>query len=113
MGNGDKSEEIDLIVFFNLIGNFFSRVFGFFKSILQSILSVIVFLLRALIDNFKIIAIFLVISVIAGYALEKMRPETYESSMFVKPYFDSKYQLVNNIEYFNALLSNEEYDTFT
>ena len=111
--NGDKSEEIDLIVFFNLIGNFFSRVFGFFKSILQSILSVIVFLLRALIDNFKIISIVLVLSVIVGYGLEKMRPETYESSMFVKPYFDSKYQLVNNIEYFNALLSNEEYDTFS
>ncbi|MBR9844594.1 MAG: hypothetical protein GYB35_00085 [Algicola sp.] len=109
----DKSEEIDLVVFFNLIGNFFLRIIEFFKSIFQSIVSFIVFILRAIIDNLKIISIVLVISAIVGYGLEKIKPKVYESSMFVKPYFDSKYQLVNNIEYFNALLSNEEYDTFS
>lgn len=109
----DKSEEIDLVIFFNLIGNFFSRIINFFKSIFRSILSLIVFVLKAIIDNFKIISAALVLSVLIGYGLEKVRPEVYESSMFVKPYFDSKYQLVNNIEYFNSLLQNEEYSTFS
>jgi hypothetical protein len=111
--NSNKSEEIDLVIFFNLIGNFFSRIIGFLKSIFRSIVSFFVFILKAIIDNFKIISIVLIIAAIAGYGLEKLKPKTYESSMYVKPYFDSKYQLVNNIEYFNALLSNEEYAAFS
>ncbi|WP_299223569.1 hypothetical protein [uncultured Psychroserpens sp.] len=110
--NKNKSEEVDLIVFFNQIGNFFTKIYNFIKSIFKSILSVFVFLLKAIIDNFKLIMIVLFCSAIIGYALEKYMPDVYESSMFVKPYFDSKYQLVNNINYFNALLANEEYDTF-
>jgi hypothetical protein len=113
LSNETKSDEIDLVVFFNLIGNFFSRIFEFFKSIFKSILSFFVFILKALIDNLKIISIVLVLSAIVGYGLEKAKPNVYESSMFVKPYFDSKYQLVKNIEYFNALLSNKEYGTFS
>jgi len=109
----DKSEEIDLIIFFNLIGNFLSRIIDFFRSIFRSILSFFVFILRALIDNFKIISVVIIITAIIGYGLEKLSPKTYESSMLVKPYFDSKYQLVKNIEYFNALLSNNEYDAFS
>ncbi|MEY8849465.1 hypothetical protein AB9K26_11645 [Psychroserpens sp. XS_ASV72] len=105
-----KEDEIDLIVFFRLVGNFFSKIYDFFKSIFKSILSVLVFLLKTLIDNIKLIAISLVIAACIGYFLEKVRTPIYYSSMFVKPYFDSKYQLVNNINYFNALIENEDFD---
>jgi hypothetical protein len=33
--------------------------------------------------------------------------------MLVKPYFDSKYQLVSNIDYYNSLLQSENYQTLT
>lgn len=33
--------------------------------------------------------------------------------MLVRPYFDSKYQLVTNINYYNALIDNEDYATFS
>jgi len=110
--NQNKSDEIDLVVFFNIIGNFFLRIFNFFKTILKSIVSFFVFILKAIIDNIKLISIVLIVSAILGYGLEKVKPKVYESSMFVKPYFDSKYQLVNNIKYFNALLSSKEHSTF-
>ena len=44
---------------------------------------------------------------IVGYVLETTRPTLYQSEMLVKPYFESKYQLVNNISFFNALIANE------
>ncbi|WP_040252867.1 hypothetical protein [Psychroserpens mesophilus] len=108
-----KSEEIDLVVFFNLIGNFFLKIIDFFKSIFQSIISFFVFILRAFINNLKIISIVVLVSAAIGYGLEKIKPNIYVSSMFVKPYFDSKYQLVNNIKYFNGLLENGEYQAFS
>ncbi|MFK7781788.1 hypothetical protein [Psychroserpens sp.] len=111
--NDNKPEEIDLVVFFNLVGNFFLWIFNFFKAILKSIVSFFVTILKALFDNIKLIIIIMIASALLGYGLEKLRPESYESSMFVKPYFDSKYQLVNNIEYFNALLTNDEYEAFS
>ncbi len=106
----DREEEVDLIVFLNFIGNFFARIFNFFKSIFKGILSIFVFILKTIIDNFKIIAVVVLIAAIAGYAVQKVKTPTFKSSMFVKPYFDSKYQLVNNINYFNALISNQDYD---
>ena len=33
--------------------------------------------------------------------------------MLVKPYFDSKFQLVTNIDYFNALIGNQDYSTLS
>lgn len=107
------SDEIDLVIFFSLIGKLFSRIYNFFSSILKSILSFFVFLLKALIDNIKLISIVLIVSAIVGYGLEKTTAEVYRSSMYVKPYFDSKYQLVNNINYFNALISNRNHKTLS
>ncbi|MGS2725697.1 hypothetical protein ACU8DI_03740 [Psychroserpens sp. BH13MA-6] len=103
-----REEEVDLIVLMNYIGGFFSKFYNFLKSIVISIISILVFILKAIIDNIKIIAIVIIVSGILGYTLEKLRTPTYKSSMFVKPYFDSKYQLVNNINYFNALIQNND-----
>ena len=109
--NKNTAEEVDLIVFFNLIGGLFTKLFNFIGSILKSIFSVIIYGIKAFIVNWKLIAITLVVSAIAGYILEQQKPKIYSSDMLVKPYFDSKYQLVTNIKYFNALIANEDYKT--
>ena len=108
-----KTEEVDLILLSNLLGNFFLKIYEVIKSILRSILSIFVFGLKAVIDNIKLISAVVVISGVIGYLMERNTPEVYSSHMYVKPYFDSKYQLVNNINYFNALISNADYETFT
>jgi hypothetical protein len=111
--NNQAEEEVDLGQLFNAIGGVFNRFIRFIGSIFRAILSSVVYVLKALIDNVKLITIVVIASAIIGYGLEKIKPEVYKSSMFVKPYFDSKYELVNNINYFNALISNQDYETLT
>jgi len=106
----EREEEVDLIVFLNFIGNFFNRIVDFFKSILKGVLSILIFILKTIIDNFKVICIVMILATAVGFALQKVKKPTFTSSMFVKPYFDSKYQLVNNIDYFNALLSSDDFE---
>jgi hypothetical protein len=109
--NNNTSEEVDLIVFFNLIGSVFTRFFNFIGSILKSIFSVIIYTIKAFISNWKIIVGVIVISYAIGYFMEEKKPKVFNSDMLVRPYFDSKYQLVTNINYFNALIDNDDYKT--
>ena len=51
----NNSEEIDLGLLFNAIGKLFNRFINFIGSIFKGILTFIVFLLRAIIKNFKMI----------------------------------------------------------
>jgi len=109
----NNSEEVDLGQLFTLIGNAFNRLFSFIASIFKAIFSVLILTLKAVIVNFKIIVITMIIAGVLGYALDKYKPNLYSSIMLVKPYFDSKYQLVNTIDYYNALLESEEYNTLS
>ncbi|WP_370226883.1 hypothetical protein [Mesoflavibacter sp.] len=109
--NQKQNEEVDLIVFFNLIGNAINKVIDFFKGILKTIFSSIIYALKTLFKSWKIVLGVLLIAAIVGYALEKSRPTIYTTEMLVEPYFNSKYQLVTNINYFNALISNNEKET--
>ncbi|MFD2917042.1 hypothetical protein [Psychroserpens luteus] len=101
------SEEIDLGQLFNAIGNLFERFYRFIKSIFKGVLSLIVYVIKAIVDNFKVISVVLLSSFALGVAIEKFREPVYYSEMLVRPYFESKYQLVSNIAYFNSLLENK------
>lgn len=105
----NNNEEVDLGQLFKMIGQLFDRFFSFIYSIFKSLFSLIIYTIKPIVVNFKIIAITLLIAIIFGYALDKFKPKLYSSQMLVKPYFDSKYQLVNTIDYYNALIDNEEY----
>ena len=104
-----QSEEVDLGQLFKLVGNMFDRLFRFVGNIFKSILSVIIFIIKAVLNNFKIIVISMVIAGVIGYAFEKAKQPVYTSSMLVKPYFDSKFQLVTNINYYNALIADKDF----
>ncbi|WP_053970770.1 hypothetical protein [Mangrovimonas sp. ST2L15] len=111
--NNQSTEEVDLGQLFKLIGDAFNRLFKFIGSIFKAIFSVIIYALKVIIVNFKIIVVTMVIAGVLGFALEKISPDVYSSSMLVRPYFDSKYQLVTNINYYNALIDNQDYATFS
>lgn len=104
-----QSEEVDLGQLFKLIGNMFDRLFKFVGNIFKAIFSVFIYIIKALIRNFKIIIISMVLAGIIGYGLEKNKRPVFASSMLVKPYFDSKYQLVTNINYYNALIADRDF----
>lgn len=107
--NQPPKEEVDLGQVFNAIGNVFDRFFRFIGAIFKSIFGFFVFVLGVIINNFKIIFAVVIIAFLVGLGLEKMKPEVYSSQVLVKPYFDSKYQLVNNINYFNTLIGTQGY----
>lgn len=105
-----QSEEVDLLLIFKLIGDAFNKVFNFISSIFKYAFSIIISVIKVIIDNFKLIAAVVVIAAAIGYGLERFKKPVYVSDMLVKPYFDSKYQLVTNIRYYNALIEDKDYE---
>lgn len=106
----NSPEDIDLVIIFNLIGKAINNFFKFILTILKFLFSNFIYALKPIINNIKIIVIALVIAAGIGYGLEKTKQDVYSSRMIVRPYFDSKYQLVTNINYYNALLEDKDYD---
>jgi len=109
--HSNSSEEVDLIVFFNLIGNILNKVFNFINSIFKAIFSLVIYVIKVIIDSWKIILGVIIIAFSLGYILQTMKRPVYSSSMLVRPYFESKYQLINNINYFNSLIGSQDYET--
>lgn len=104
-----QNEEVDLGQLFNAIGNLFQRLFSFIGSIFKGIFSAIIYTLKPLVDNFKLISAAIIITAVLGYAYEKTNKPIYSSEMVVRPYFDSKYQLSSNIGYFNTLINTNNF----
>ena len=106
---GSQNEEVDLGQLFNMIGKMFDKFFNFVSSIFKAIYSVFIYALKAIVTNFKIIAVVVVLAAVLGFILQRTHKDIYESQMLVKPYFDSKFQLVTNINYYNALIGEQDY----
>lgn len=106
---GSQNEEVDLGQLFEAIGRLFERFYNFILSIFKGILTAIVASSRAVIDNFKLILIAMLVAAGIGYGVEKIMDPLYDSTMLVRTHFDSKYQLHTNLNYYNAVLSDENY----
>ncbi len=111
--NSQNNEELDLLVLLEYISNKVKSVLNVFKSLFKGIFSLTIYASRAFFENIKLIVSVIIISAIIGFFAQKVKPVTYESSMLVRTYFDAKYQLSSNIKYYNALLQNKEYKTFS
>ncbi len=103
----NHNDDVDLLVLFNYFGDKFNQLFGFIGKILKAIYSFIIYTSKAVIDNFKFIAGILVVAGVLGFAAQKLSKPVYESNMLVKTFFDAKYQLNTNLNYYNALLDEE------
>ncbi|AUC82960.1 hypothetical protein [Lacinutrix sp. Bg11-31] len=111
--NKNSNEEVDLIVFFNLIGNALTKVVSFFTSVIKAVFSVAIHTVKIFINSWKIILGVIVVFTIIGYVLEQTKNVSYQSEMLVEPFYGSKYQLVTNIKYFNALIAERDYDALS
>jgi hypothetical protein len=105
--NNKDTEEVDLIVFFNYLGNLFNKLFSFIGVILKAIFSSMLGVFKIFFQSWKILISVILIALILGYVADKFKKNVYQTSMLVEPYFDTKYQLVTNIDYFNALIASE------
>lgn len=107
--NQKQNEEVDLIVFFNLIGNAISKVLVFLKRIFYGLFSVFISLLRILFINIKLISIVFTVFLIIGFVLDKTKDKVYYANAYVNTHFDSKYELINNIDYYNSLIKLKDF----
>jgi len=108
MNDKNNSEEIDLL---QLFGFFENKVKSFFRLIFSgfiTVFDVLMSFLQVLQQNFIKVAITVIVAFGIGYAYDGYKPKVYTSKMIVKPLFDSKYQLVTNIRYYNELVGNRE-----
>jgi hypothetical protein len=107
--SSNNKEEVDLFQLFNFfqkkINSFFVLILKGFKLIFLLIIS----FLQVLQQHFLKIGVFVVIAFVLGLLYDSSKPKVYSSSMTVKPLFESKYQLVTNIGYYNELSENESY----
>lgn len=104
-----NNEEVDLVIIFRLIGRAFSKLFRAIGGFFHFIFRLVVFALKPIVENFKLISVVLIGAAIVGYLVEKFKEPVYSSSMLVKPYYDSEYQLTTNINYFNSLIGSGNY----
>ncbi|WP_299776505.1 hypothetical protein [uncultured Formosa sp.] len=105
----NTTDEVDLIVLFNYIGKGFSNFFKFIGSLFVYLFKGIIYFLKPIVQYAKIIGVIMIIFAVLGYFLDKKKPIIYTSNMLVKPYYDSKFQLINNVNYYNSLLENKNY----
>lgn len=106
----ETSDEVDLIVLFNYIGKGFSNFFKFIGNLFVYLFKGIIYFLKPIVKYAKILLIVMAVFAVIGYFMDRQKPDIYSSKMLVKPYFDSKFQLINNIDYYNSLLANNEYN---
>lgn len=109
MSNTDKnpSEEVDLGQIFNAIGGLFKNIYHAIFNLFYKFFKAVISILKLLIDNYKIVLPLVIISFLLGVYKESKTNPLYNSKMLVKTFFDSKFQLIDNIDYYNSLISNK------
>lgn len=104
----DESEEVDLGSLFVIIGKGFAKLFNFFGRIFKGIFDFIIQILLFLRENSIKLTIATLIGGILGFIFEVKSESKYESSLFLKPNFNSARQLYNNIEFYNDLVKQKD-----
>jgi hypothetical protein len=113
LNNQNNSEEVDLFKLFNFFESKIKSVFRRIFNSLKDVFSFFIFSLKSLIRNIKIILVLLFMAVLTGFYLDYIKPKEYSSEMLVEPYFDAKYQLNSNIQYYNSLIEDYDYKTLS
>ncbi|MGY3795198.1 hypothetical protein [uncultured Aquimarina sp.] len=106
----NPSEEIDLGKLFKLIGNVFNKLFLLIKRLSTEIFHITIRTLLFIQKHFLKILIAGVIGVVVGWILDTTEKPIYQSSMIVEPIFNSTQQLYNNIEFYNELAEEKDFN---
>jgi hypothetical protein len=113
LNNQNNSEEVDLFKLFNFFENKIKSVFKLVFNSLKYVFSSLIFCLKVLIINVKIISLLFLTTVLIGFCLDYSSPKEFSSETLVEPYFDAKYQLNSNIQYYNSLIEDADYKTLS
>jgi hypothetical protein len=108
--NNREEQEVDLVPVFVWIGNgfknFFNAIGAFFKAIGHGILLFLAFIQA----NIILIGAFVIVGLALGFYLESSNKSNYAAQLRVAPNFKSATQLISNINFYNSLADEQDYD---
>ncbi|GAA0714265.1 hypothetical protein GCM10009430_07200 [Aquimarina litoralis] len=99
----NASEEIDLGQLFKLIGSALNKLFLFIGKVFKGIFRGIILFLLFIRVHFLKFVLAGAVGLAVGWVVDFMSKPVYQSSMIVEPNFNSAQQLYNNIEFYNEL----------
>ena len=109
----NNSEEVDLVQLLKLIGSGFKSIAIFIGHILNKFFFVFVWIVFFTKKNILILIISAFVGLLFGYIVEYKMGPLYKSSMIIKQNYNTGKSLYNSLEYFNGLLSEEDYDALS
>lgn len=107
----NNSEEVDLGQLFKLIGSMFDRFFRFLGNILNKIFLAFVWCVFFVKKHIVILVIAGVLGFGYGLIKEKFSEPVFKSSILIKQNYNTGEALYNTINYYNGLLSQDDYTT--
>ncbi|RZS99306.1 hypothetical protein [Aquimarina brevivitae] len=107
----NTSEEIDLGQLFKMIGDGFKKLFNLIGNIFKGIFHALVLFLQYIRAHFIKFAIAGLVGVGIGWYWDSVSDPIYRSNMVVEPNFNSVQQLYNNIEFYNDLAKEKEFQS--
>ncbi len=103
-----KTEEIDIIQMFNLIGNAFKSFFNFIYGILEYIFKLFILFSLFIKKNLIKLAIAAVVGFIAGTVADMISKPYYSSILTVRPNYGTNSQLIQNIRLYSQLAMQKD-----
>ena len=109
----NSQKEIDLGELFALIGKAFLAFFRFIGRIIREILILIISFLLFIRKFASVFLAAIILGIIIGWFIDISKEKVYRSSMIVEPNFNSVQQLYNNIEFYNELAREKEFEALS
>ncbi|TCP27951.1 hypothetical protein EV195_101110 [Tenacibaculum skagerrakense] len=108
-----ENEEVDLGSLFVIIGKGFNKLFTSIGNLFKKLFYILIEALLFLKSNIIKLGIAAIVAGLLGLFLEYKTGTKYESSIYVKPNFNSARQLYHNIQYYDDLVKQENFNSLS
>lgn len=103
-----RTDDIDIIEIFNLIGRAIKSVFDFILNIFQQLFMLLILLALFIKRNIIILTIAVVVGFVVGFISDMFQKTFFTSTMVVEPNFDTSTQLIDNIKLYAQLARSRD-----
>jgi hypothetical protein len=107
----NNDQEIDIVSLFNLLANKTKSFFVLIINLLIYVFNLFISLLNIIKKNYILFLSAVIVGGLIGYTYEKkFYNPTYTSSLTLSPNFGSTYQLYGNIEFYETLIEEQNFE---